>query len=355
MFEPKFSITPMIINALVRIEKIKQEIQSLPITAHLLASLRETARYVSTHYSTKIEGNRLTQREVVEVLKHGEHFPEKQRDEKEILRYYAALAYIEGLIKQKIPLSEQGTKYIHALVMSGGKKRVKQSPYRDGQNVIRDGYTIVYLPPEAHDVPTLMKELFAWLKKAEHEELPCPLRAGIAHYQYATIHPYFDGNGRTTRLLTSGILHECGYGLKGIYSLEEYYAHDLQAYYNALSIGPSHNYYFGRAEADITSWLEYFCTGIAQSFEIVRNKAIKEAITHTRDASTHLQNLSAEQRKVLTLFKKQTTITSEDVRKLFQVSDRTARLWCQRWVKEGFLLTANPSKKKRAYMLAHAS
>ncbi|MEX1233242.1 MAG: Fic family protein [Planctomycetaceae bacterium] len=61
---------------------------------------------------------------------------------------------------------------------------------------------IVYMPPEAKDVPKLMKDLVKWISQSEKQPLPCPLRAGIAHYQFATIHPYYDGNGRTARLLT---------------------------------------------------------------------------------------------------------------------------------------------------------
>src|SRR5947208_2257867 len=112
-----------------------------------------------------------------------------------------------------------------------------------------------------------MKGLVSWINKIE--ELPCPLIAGIAHYQFATIHPYFDGNGRTARLLTTLILHLGGYDLKGLYSLEEYYARNLGAYYEAISVGESHNYYMGRATADITKWVEYFVEGMAVSFENV--------------------------------------------------------------------------------------
>ena len=76
--------------------------------------------------------------------------------------------------------------------MAGGRKTAKPTPYRDGQNVIRDSRSrgIVYMPPEARDLPELMQELASWLKAPEQEGLPCPLRAGIAHYQFATIHPY---------------------------------------------------------------------------------------------------------------------------------------------------------------------
>jgi len=100
----------------------------------------------------------------------------------------------------------------------------------------------------------------------------CPIRAGIAHYQFATIHPHYDGNGRTARLLTALILHQGGYDLKGVYSLDEYYARNLGDYYEALTIGPSHNYYAyyaGRADSDITKWVDYFCEGVADSFENV--------------------------------------------------------------------------------------
>jgi len=147
--------------------------------------------------------------------------------------------------------------------MAEGRKKAKPTPYRDGQNVIRDSRSrgIVYMPPEAKDVPLLMKAMVLWIASSERDLLPCPIRAGIAHYQFATIHPYYDGNGRTARLVTTLILHLGGYDLKGLYSLEEYYARSLNRYYDALTIGPSHNYYEGRAKADITTWAEYFCEG----------------------------------------------------------------------------------------------
>ena len=116
--------------------------------------------------------------------------------------------------------------------------KMKPTHYRDGQNVIRDSGSgdIVYLPPEAKDVPGLMRDLIVWINdELTASELPVPFIAAIAHYQLATVHPYYDGNGRTARLLTNLVLHKSGYDLKGIYSLEEYYATDLQNYYKALA------------------------------------------------------------------------------------------------------------------------
>lgn len=78
-------------------------------------------------------------------------------------------------------------------------------------------------------------------------------------------------------MLTTLILHLGGYNLKGLYALEEYYARNLKAYYEALTIGTSHNYYVGRAEADITKWIRYFIEGTATSFEKVHDEAKQEA------------------------------------------------------------------------------
>jgi Fic family protein len=351
-FQPVFSITPAMAGGLMRIEAMKQAIEDLPITPRLLANLRETARLFSTHYSTMIEGNLLTQEQVAQVIGEGQHFPGRERDQDEVRGYYAALDELEQLANNPKEVTETAVQNLHALVMGSGKTRVRPTPYRDGQNVIRDSVTgnMVYLPPEASDVPVLMKDLISWINLKD--ELPVPLKAALVHYQFATVHPYYDGNGRTARLLTTLILHRGGYGLKGLYALEEYYARDLKAYYEALSLGPSHNYYLGRAQADVTAWVAYFIEGMAASFEKVHAQAKRESAAGGRDQSRLLRNLDVKQRKALTLFEDSRAITARDVAVLFGFQQRTASALCQRWVLEGFLVTADAAKKTRRYHLA---
>ncbi|HME09210.1 MAG TPA: Fic family protein, partial [Bryobacteraceae bacterium] len=348
---PAFTITPAVANGLMRIEAVKQAIQMLPITPRVLENLRETARLVSTHYSTMIEGNRLTQEQVGQVIGEDRRFPGRERDQDEVKGYYAALDEVERVAKRGGRITEATVQRLHALVMRGGRTRVKSTPYRDGQNVIRDAHSkrIVYLPPEAKDVPALMEQLIAWIN--QKDELPVPIQAAIAHCQFATIHPYYDGNGRTARLLTTLILHLGGYGLKGLYSLEEYYAQKLKAYYDALTAGPSHNYYVGRAEADITQWIGYFIEGMATSFEKVRGQALREAEKGGKDQSKLLRDLDSKQRRALTLFQTSREIRAKDVAALFGYKPRTAALLCQRWVEKGFLETTDPAKKSRRYKL----
>ena len=347
-FSPKFTITNSITNNLLEIERIKSEIKNFPVNHKLLHSLRQTARLSTIHYSTQIEGNRLTEIEVEQVLIENKTIPNRQRDEKEIKGYYVALDYLENIKSKKI-VEENDIKTLHALVESGGNKKIKPTDYREGQNVIKDSLSgnIVYMPPESCDVENLMKELIKWINT--EDDIPAPIKASIAHYQFVTIHPYFDGNGRCARLLTTLLLHKNGYDLSGIYSLEEYYAKDLQGYYDALTIGDSHNYYMGRAECDITKWIEYFINGMNIAFKSVYKKAQK--FKSEKDDTKILRELDSKQRQILELFQSQKFITSNDIAVFFNFSQRSARNLALNWVNENFLTTVGEGKKRK-YQLA---
>jgi len=352
VFTPKFQITAILTKLLMDIEASRQAVSSLPITVPVLTSLRESARLISTHYSTQIEGNRLTQKQVGDVL-HGGTFPDRARDESEVKNYYQALDFLDELIKAKTQqIDERDIQTLHGLVMEGKKQ---PSPYRDGQNVIKDSASgsIAYMPPEAKDVSVLMLDLIGWVnEEAGKAELPVPVIAAIAHYQFATIHPYYDGNGRTARLLTNLVLHKSGYGLKGIYSLEEYYATNLQAYYNALTVGESHNYYFGREQSDITAWVVYFCEGMADAFANVRLKASEAAKGEKTDHSALLRELDQRQKQVLSLFAKSKYITTREIAELLKIHPRTALNLCKKWIDSAFIIQHGDANKSRKYELA---
>lgn len=353
MYAPKFQITPQLTKLLMDIEASRQAVTDLPITVRVLTSLRESARLVSTHYSTQIEGNRLTQEQVDDVIQGGT-FPNRERDEREVKNYYQALDHLDTLINDRASdITETDIQIIHGLIMNG---KAVPTPYRDGQNVIRDSgsNTIVYMPPEAKDVPDLMRNLIEWTNtETEKAELPLPIIAAIAHYQYATIHPYFDGNGRTARLLTNLVLHKCGYGLKGIYSLEEYYARNLQGYYEALTVGDSHNYYFGRADGDITQWLTYFCEGMADAFAKIRLQASEAAKQgDSTDHSPLLRELDQRQKQVLSLFAKSKYLTTREIADLLKIQPRSALNVCKKWVEQGFIIQQGSAPKSRKYELA---
>ena len=120
-FLPNYTITVAIAQNLVAIETGKKQFELIPMNAMLLSSLRKSARLASTHYSTQIEGNRLTMEQVSEVVsKKIGGFPGRERDEKEVVNYYKALEYLET--KNNIPLTETTIQTIHGWVFKWKKE-----------------------------------------------------------------------------------------------------------------------------------------------------------------------------------------------------------------------------------------
>jgi hypothetical protein len=138
------------------------------------------------------------------------------------------------------------------------------------------------------------------------------------------------------------------YDLKGLDALEEHYARNLKAYYEALTVGPSHNYYMGRAEADITKWIAYFIEGMATSFDKVRDQALREDKKGGKDQSKLLRNLDSKQRRALTLFQRSREIAAKNVADLFGYKARTTALLCQRWVRKAFWKPPIPPRNRAA-------
>lgn len=344
IFKPNYRITQEILECLTKIEMIKNSFRDSKISPVLLASLKSSAKIETIHYSTKIEGNRLTRKEVEQTIFKRKVIENRIRDSSEVKSYYNAMNYIEKCLVQDLPFSEKLIKKTHNLVEGA------TSPYRDGQNAIYDNASgnIVYLPPEAKDVPGLMKSLIDFVRN--DQQTPRVIVAGLVHYQFVTVHPYYDGNGRTARLLTSFLMRKYGYGLKDIYSLEEYYANDLAGYYSALATHPHHNYYEGRETADLTGWIEYFVRGVADVFERIQ---VRTQTTNSRkDFSEEMRQLDVTQRKILELFTEFQEVSSMQIAEYLGMSQQSARLLANRWVDDGFMIITNYSRKARKYRLA---
>ena len=234
-WEPKYDIPPAIAAMLMRIEAARGVVERTPLPLAAEARLREQARLRSTHYSTAIEGNRLTLAEAREALGRREaFFAGRERDVSEVRNYWAALQRAEEWAARRETVSELLIRRLHAQVEYG--KRTRPTPYREGQNVIRDSESseIVYLPPEARDVPRLMAAMTRWISEAEksgrsgsHYRRACPLsirhNTSILRREW----PHRPPSGNL-------YLHRGGYGLHGFLSIEEHHARDLTGYYTGL-------------------------------------------------------------------------------------------------------------------------
>lgn len=352
MWEPKYQLNTKAARALMEIEAERTLSGQVHFSPAREAELRRQVRIRSSHFSTRIEGNRLTLDEAKEVIEHRASIKGKERDVSEVRNYWEAIMKVEAWSAARRELNEDLIKRMHSIIYTG--LRHKPTEYRQGQNVIREAGTgrIVYMPPVAKDVPKLMSDLVKWGRNAEKSGVPVPIIAGLLHYQFETIHPYYDGNGRTGRLLATFILQKGGYGLQGFFSLEEHHARDLEEYYGQLSANQHSNYYEGRAKADLTNWVEYFVTLLAEVFKEVGRIVRSKALPNPQAMPPEPKGLKRRERAVLGILAQKATITSRDVAAALGLSIRMARNLMDKWVKGGLLRVADPSNKNRAYKIA---
>jgi Fic family protein len=197
------------------------------------------------------------------------------------------------------------------------------------------------MPPESKDVTGLANALAKWLN-GPASSLPVPVIAAIAQYQLVTIHPWMDGNGRTSRALGTFLLRKSGYDLKGFFSIEEQFDRDLPSYYDALQMNLHHNYYYGRNDADLTPWLEFFLKNMAGVFQAAKAEVLERASFGAgiiRDAAYEaaLQHFASRE------------FTMRGLTQKLGVSERTARSHIARWRKNGKVSIVKFGRKNRSY------
>lgn len=357
MFEPKFKYTDNIVTDLGKIEKHKTvlDMSSIPISMEL--QLREEAKLKMTHFSTRIEGNPLDLKQVEEIVKKDSGII-KHRTELEVRNYWDALSFLETQKRLNSPISEKFIKKLNAIINDiNPGRRLQESDYREPTQpgilfAVYDDKTKKpdYIPPEAKDVPTLMKDLVEWIKG--EDKLPIPVKAAILSYQLLTIHPFEDGNGRTARALATYLLSINGYDMKGFYSMEEFYVSDLEGYYSNLQMGLPTLYYDGRENPnDLSPWIEYFIRIMALAFEKV---VIKIKNTNVkRYSEVNMEDLSKKDNKLLSHLLKQpdNIIKPKEIADLYGVTSRTISEWAKEWVRKGILEPASGEKRITSYIL----
>ena len=269
MFEPRIPFTSSITGDLQRIESIRNLINLIPIMPHWESELRRTALINTVHYSTKIEGNILN-REGVERLLAGHRVAGSEKDKQEVANLKQVMDFVHDIsLDPSLPLSERLIKQINTYVLRDVPGASNIGDYRTGQNYIVDNKTgtVIFTPPPFMDVPKSMGELVEWLNQSKLGLSPI-LQAGVTHLELAAIHPFWDGNGRTARALATLILYRGGYELRRLFSWEEYVGTHIETYHQAIKKSCGDRY---GDKYDLTPWLEYFCSTIANSLEKLRN------------------------------------------------------------------------------------
>lgn len=276
MFQPQYHISPPLLDAIKRITVLIHELNKRTLPQVVLFQFQAEAEAVSTYASTSIEGNPLPLTEVKRLLK--ERPAQARQSEREVLNYNQALvALSEDLTR---PLTESLLLDLHRQVMTGLLPAHQTGRFRQEPVIIHDPRTrdVVYLPPDHADVPGLMADLLAFVA-AQRDRLDPLILAGLLHKQLVIIHPFMDGNGRTTRLATKLLLAGVGINTFNLFSFENYYNRNVSRYF--AQVGVVGNYYDRVDSLDFTPWLEYFAEGILD--ELLRVKKELERRQATPD------------------------------------------------------------------------
>lgn len=272
MFSPIYNITHKILTAISRVEASKEVIENAPLIPRWEEKFREEAILRTIHHGTHVEGNSLTLSQVKNAL-GGVSVVARDRDIQEILNYRNVFRFIDDYFKERDkPLDEGTLHHIHRLVVHRVIDPTQAGRYRDVQVAIRNSLTgeITYLPPAPLEVRPLMIDFLHWLNHTTADEISPVIKAGISHYMINAIHPYVEGNGRTSRAIATLILFKEGYDFKRFFSLEEYYDRQADRYYAHLQkVSGSGKKLF---ERDMTSWLEYFTEGLMVELEKIKEQ-----------------------------------------------------------------------------------
>lgn len=267
--------------------------------------------------SSKIEG---TQTNIDEALMREEDIlPERREDWHEVQNYLKAMKYAINTLDD-LPIISRLFNETHRILLQGVRGSGKQpGTIRTSQNWI-GGATLKdarFIPPHQQHIPELLSDLEKFLN-VDDFKMPLILKAGIAHYQFETIHPYLDGNGRLGRLLIILYLIQQKMLDKPVLYLSTFFAQHRQEYYDALSRVRTHN--------DLEHWIKFFLVGVNETAKSA--VATLQSIMKLRDTDTtkllKLGRRAPRAHKLLMHLYKEPIISVSDAARVLEVSQQSA-------------------------------
>jgi len=276
-------ITTEILALIARIDEFKGAWRALGTLApERLSALRRVATIESIGSSTRIEGSKLSDREVERLLANLEIKRFDTRDEQEVAGYAKVMEVVFSAW-QDIPFTENYIKQLHQILLQhSDKDHWHRGQYKTNTNSVAafdehgEQIGIVFQTASPFDTPRLMTELIAWVDAQRESRLLHPLLiAAIFVVVFLEIHPFQDGNGRISRALTTLLLLQSGYAYVPYSSLESVIEFNKEAYYLALRQTQ------GTIRADAPNWqpwLAFFLRSLAEQVRRLEKKVEREKL-----------------------------------------------------------------------------
>ena len=293
--------------------------------------------------SSRIEGTKTNINEV--VMNQEQLVPEKRDDWQKVQNYVAAMNYAIDKLKQ-LPLSCRLIKETHGILLQGVRGEYKTpGEFRRSQNWIGGSslQDAVFIPPHQNDIPELMTDL----EKFWHNDninVPHLVRIAISHYQFETIHPFLDGNGRLGRLLITIYLISQGVLAKPSLYLSDYFEKHKGVYYDSLTmVRESHH---------LVHWIKFFLVAIVETAQ--KGKQTFQNILHLRSESEQkiftLGKRTKNAHTLLTFLYSKPVVTVNDIATHLQVSHQTANYLIKDFEQFNLLKETSGYKRNRLFV-----
>lgn len=294
--------------------------------------------------SSRIEG---TQTNIEDALvKQTDINPEKRNDWQEVNNYIKAMNHAIPRL-QTLPLSGRLLKEIHAILLNSVRGEHKlPGQFRSSQNWI-GGASLndaVFVPPPHHEADRLMGDLENFLHN-ENISVPHLIKIAIAHYQFETIHPFLDGNGRIGRLLITLYLIENKIIDKPILYLSEFFEKHKSLYYDNLTRVRQSN--------DMQQWLRFFLQAIIQTCDKATS-SLKKIMQLRQECEggkiIHFGKRAPNAKKLLDYLFTQPVVTAQQVAEVLKISSVSSYKIIDDFTKAGILDETTGFKRNRFFV-----
>lgn len=294
--------------------------------------------------SSRIEGTQTNMEEALVDEKDVD--PEKRDDWQEVHNYIQAVNFAIGKLST-LPLSNRLLRETHAVLLQGVRGKHKQpGEFRSSQNWI--GVSLkhaTFVPPHHGHVPELMSDLEKFMHN-EQIHVPHLVKIALIHYQFETVHPFLDGNGRLGRLLI--VLYLVGFGLlqKPALYLSDFFERHKGEYYDQLMAV--------RTTSKLEPWLRFFMLGMcetaAQSVQVFKDiLALKERIEREKMPTFHVRRQANAQKFMRSLYQSP-VVNIKQVASLIKAGTNTAAALIDDFVKLGILMELTGQKRNRLFI-----
>lgn len=354
MFQPEFRINNKILKYISEIEACKEVIANSPLLPLYERQFKTEAVTRKVHYSTAIEGNYLNINEVRKIvdgnlseLDHeGKKIVARKRDLYEVINYRDLVKFIEKLSKKHkkehsyypFNLTEPVLKEMHKILLKNIYEPAGH--YRVGTALSVNYLTGEKLYPyeDVGNVEKRLRGLLYWYNNNRSDDVNPIIKAGILHLEFVRIHPFEEGNGRLARALATLSLSVDDYDVEHFFCLDEYYDSNAEEYYHHLGAG----------FLNLTTWLEYFCLGMAIEFKRVKERVLRISKDATIKTKVGQLYISERQEKVIEWLNKVGFIKNQDFNILFpDLSDDTVLRELKVLVDNGVLVKKGRTKSAR--------